>query len=162
MSGFYNQSDSDLESEFEQSNSGGGLRKMLEDALGEIKDLKKQLNSEKREQSTADLLKDKGLDPAIAELIPADMEPTAWLEKYSHLLGVPSAPADEAPAAPEVRMADDSDPAIAAEREALAAMQDAAESGSPAVPTTDALERLNKFEGTVDELEAFFRSGGLG
>lgn len=159
MSGYYNQPDSD---DFENEvggNNGGGLRKMLEETLAENKKLLAKLESKERENSTADVLKGKGLDPAIAELIPADMDPSLWVEKYAHLLGVPAnTPATEPAADPEMQLADDTDPALVAEREALAAMQNAAESGSPAV-SSDVMERMNKINSEQDLLE-FFRTNG--
>lgn len=160
VSGFYNQPDpDDFENEV-QGNNGGGLRKMLEETLAENKKLLAKLEERERGNSTADLLKGKGLDPAIAELIPADQDPEAWVEKYAHLLGVPkNTPAEEPAAEPEIQLADDSDPALIAEREALAAMQDAAESGSPAVVSSDVLERMSKIN-TEEELMAFFKSNG--
>lgn len=161
MSGYNYNANSDDDDQFVQDNSGGGLRKMLESALTEIKELKKQLNGEKREETATALLKAKGLDPAIAELIPAEMEPKDWLEKYAHLLGVKDTQPDNEPIVPDVQIPVDDDPALVLEREALEAMQSAAGSGSPAAPSNDALEALAKFEGTEDELMAFFQKGGV-
>lgn len=151
MSGYYNQPDPD-EQEFERGNSGGGLRKQLEEVLAENRKLLEKLNK-RDELSTADLLKGKGLDPAIAEIIPEGTDPSEWVEKYAHLLGVAKNTPDETPAAePELQLADDTDPALAAERERLAAMNDAQESGTPPV-YTDAMERLEK----VDSEEELLR-----
>lgn len=149
MSGYYTQPDPD-EQEF-AGNSGGGLRKMLEETLAENKKLLDKLNERERGKTTADLLKGKGLDPAIAEIIPEGADPSEWVDKYAHLLGVAKNTPDETPAAePELQLADDTDPALAAERERLAAMNDAQESGTPPV-YTDAMERLEKVD-SEDEL----------
>lgn len=156
VSGYNYQSDSDDELEFERGNSGGGLRKMLEETLKENKKLLEKLEGKEREKSTASLLKDKGLDPAIAELIPADKDPKEWVEKYAHLLGVKDTQAEKPAVEPAIQMASDDDPALVAEREALAAMSNAAESGSPA-ETNDLLEQMNKISSEA-ELMKFFNS----
>lgn len=160
MSGYYNYPDPDDTER--QDNSGGGLRKQLEEALKEIKELRGELSKDKREQTVTDLLKGKGLDPAIAELIPADQDPTAWVEKYAHLLGAQAPEVlEEAPAndQPEIVGVEQDDPALVAEREALAAMQDATESGSPISNAPDILEKMNKI---TDEQEfwAFIAKNG--
>lgn len=158
MSGYNYQSDSDDELEFDRG-SGGGLRKMLEETLKENKRLLEKLEGKEREKSTAALLTDKGLDPAVAELIPADADPKEWVEKYAYLLGAKDrAKAEEQAAEPEIQAAADDDPALVAEREALAAMQDAAESGSPVI-TNDLLEKMNKID-SESELLKFFNSNG--
>lgn len=156
MSGYYNQSDDSFE---ESMSTGGGLRKMLEDALSENRKLLDKLNQRERGRTTAELLKDKGLDPAIADIIPSDTDPAQWVEKYAHLLGTPrnEEPQMEEPAAePELQLADDSDPALVAEREALAAMHDAQESGSNSVISKDVLEQMNKIN-SEEEFVKFLR-----
>lgn len=158
MSGYqYNQSDSYGES---QDGGGGGLRKQLEDALAEIKDLRKELTQEKRADSAEALLKDKGLDPALKDLIPDDMEPAAWVEKYAHLLGTkPASESGQPGEAPEIVAPADDDPALVAEREALAQIQGAAASGQPTTVTSDVLERMSKIQNEAELLE-FFRTEG--
>lgn len=164
MSGYnYNSDDEDFENEV-SSNSGGGLRKMLEEALGEVKSLKAQLNSDKREKSATELLKSAGLDPAIAELIPQDADPKAWIEEKAHLFGLkvqgdPNPVLEDEAEASEIQVPDDSDPALVLEREARAAMNDAQESGSPAHVDSDLLERMDKIT-SEDELIKFFQSNG--
>lgn len=160
MSGYNYQSNSDDFNEVERNGSGGNLRKMLEDALAENKKLLNKLNKQEREKSATDLLKDKGLDPAIAELIPDDTEPAAWVEKYAHLLGVKTdAPPLQPVVEPEIVAAVDDDPALVAEREALAAMQDAHESGLPPAVANSLLEKMDKI-GSEEQLIAFFNSNG--
>lgn len=167
MSGYNNWSD---ESDFENeggSQGGGGLRKLLEQTLEENKKLREAIEGKEREKSTAALLKDKGLDPAIAELIPEGTDAKAWVDKYSHLLGVPeNTPNHEQAVEPEVHLSDDSDPAIvarreelAAERKALADMQEAAESGLPASVHNDLVQQMNKID-SEDALLKFFEQNG--
>lgn len=166
MSGYYN-SDSDDDFEYDARNNGGGLRKMLEETLAENKKLLAKLESKERATSTSDLLKEKGLDPAIAELIPADTDAKAWVEKYAHLLGVAKGtPADEPAVEPDVQASDDSDPAVQLEKQrladeqaALADMQSAQEQGLPANLSSDLLERMEKIT-SEDELLKFFKSNG--
>lgn len=155
MSGYYNQPDSE-DDQFED-NTGKGLRAQFEKLLKEHNELKASL----QKTNAADVLKGKGLDPALADLIPTDQDPAAWVEKYGPLLGVkqgtPSM--DEDPAGePAVQVAPD-DPALAAEREALAAMHDAQETGQPATVTADILERMDKID-SEEELMKFFRQNG--
>lgn len=163
---------SELEDEFNESQQrgGGGLRKMLEEALAENKKLVQRLEKQDREKSTSDLLKEKGLDPAIAEIIPEGTDASAWVDKYAHLLGVPQNTEVHEPAAePEAQLADDSDPALVARRQeladeqrALAAMQDAAESGYPPEVSSDLLSRMDKINTEAELIEFFNSNGALG
>lgn len=160
MSGYYSSDPDDFEGG--QNNSGGGLRKQLEEALGEIRSLRQKLEGDSRKKTVTDLLKDKGLDPAVQELIPSDTDPNEWIEKYAHLLGA-QAPEklEEAPVTePKIQVAPDDDPALVAEREALAAMQGAAESGHQAVISNDLLEGMDKIN-TEEELISFFKKNGM-
>lgn len=165
MSGYENEwSDSDFDNEGGRQ-GGGGLRKMLEESLAENKKLLEKLNGKEREADAAALLKGKGLDPALVALIPPNEDPKAWLAEKGHLLGIKSDAVDEDAGEPEVQVASDDDPAVqarkqelAAEQAALAGMQDAAESGSPAI-NADVLERLDKIE-SEEELMKFFNSNG--
>ena len=161
MSGYYDPSDPDG-FESNQNNSGGGLRKQLEEALGEIRSLREKLEGDSRTKTVTALLKDKGLDPAIQELIPSDTDPAQWLEKYAHLLGVQGAEKlEDAPVTvPKIQTASDDDPALVAEREALAAIQDAAESGSQAIISNDLIEGMDKIN-TEEELISYFKKNGM-
>lgn len=163
MSGYNNQSDSFDDSYGErQESGGGGLRKQLEEALAELKEARKVIGQMQSKDTDA-LLKDKGLDPAVKELIPEGANPSEWIEKYAHLLGakgterqVETAPSDKGP---DIVAPKDDDPALVAEREALAEIQGAADSGSPAHLTGDVIERMNKID-SEEELLEFFRTNG--
>lgn len=164
MSGYNNQSDSFDDYERQESGGGGGLRRQLEETLAEVKELRKQL-SEKQAKDTDALLKDKGLDPAIKELIPEGADASEWVEKYAHLLGakgterqVETAPSDSADD-PEIVAPVDDDPALVLEREALAEIHGAADAGSQSHLTGDVLERMEKID-NEDELLKFFGSNG--
>lgn len=161
MSGYNNQSDSFDDFDRQEGGGGGGLRRQLEETLAEVKELRKQL-SEKQAQDTDALLKDKGLDPAIKELIPEGADASEWIDKYAHLLGVKGTERDLAPAPsddPEIVAPVDDDPALVAEREALAEIQGAADAGSQSHLTGDVLERMNKID-SEEELMKFFNSNG--
>jgi hypothetical protein len=157
-----NQSDSFDDFERQEHGGGGGLRRQLEETLAEVKELRKQLNQREAKDTDA-LFKDKGLDPALKELIPEGAEPSEWIDKYAHLLGVKGKERDSAPADslddPEIVAPVEDDPALVAEREALAQINGAADAGSSAHITGDVLERMNKID-SEDELMKFFNSNG--
>jgi len=160
VSGYNNQSDSFDDFERQES-GGGGLRKQLEETLAELKELKKQMGLQQAKDAEA-LLKDKGLDPAIKELIPEGANASEWVEKYAHLLGAKGTEREVAPApsdVPENAVSPEEDQALVAEREALAQIQGAADAGSPAHLTGDVLERMDKIQ-TEEELMAFFSRNG--
>lgn len=171
MSGYNNNSDDySFLDEGEQSRGGGGLRKVLEEALAENKKLRQAIEGDQREKSTAALLKEKGLDPAIAELIPEEQDASAWVEKYAHLLGIPqNTPNDEPAVEPDVQASDDSDPAIvlrkqqlAEEQRALAEMQDAAESGYPPEVAQDLISKIQNTNSEEEFMKLLKENGALG
>lgn len=158
MSGnYYDNPDHD---ENVEDNSGGGLRKQLEAALEREKRYLKQLEGDRTKKAT-ELLQGKGIDPGVIALVPEGDDPVDWVEKNSHLLGAQNTEQDETVIdQPEVTMAPDDDPALVAEREALAAMQDAAGAGSQSsVVTNDLLEGMSKLN-SEEELLAFFKANG--
>ena len=170
MSGYTNQSssfdDGGYGQERQDGTSGGGLRKALEDALDKLEQTRQELEAYKKGDTAEQVLKDKGLDPAIKDLIPPDANPSEWVDKYAHLLGVQKdtkeqAKADEGSSdgGPEIVAPEDEDPAIALEREALSRINGAADSGSPAHLTGDVLERLERID-SEEELMKFFGSNG--
>lgn len=161
MSGYYNQPDPDG-FESGQDNNGGGLRKMLEEALAMNKTLVEKLNGNDRLKTVTELLKGKGIDPAVSALVPTDADPNEWLDKNGHFFGVKSAENVETQPGtePEITEPAVEDAAVVAERQARAAMQAAAESGSEAVPHGDLIEQMNK-AGTEAELIALMKSNGM-
>lgn len=161
MSGYYNSPNPD-DLDDDRNNGGGGLRKVLEDVLEENKKLRKLVEGDRREQTVAELLKGVGLDPAVAELIPSEADPVKWLDEKGHLLGIKKQEAANQ-SAPEskVQVATDDDPALIAEREALAAMNDAAESGQTATVSNDLIEKMDSFNSEAELLQFFKENGGL-
>lgn len=91
-----NQWDDESQDQDNQQQSKG-LRAQLERALAENKALKDQaatLTKQVRTQTISSLIKDKGLNPKIAKLIPADVESTqealdTWFEENADLFPAP-------------------------------------------------------------------------
>lgn len=148
MSGYYNQSDS-YEDDNLGDNSGGGLRRQLEDALAELKALRQEVSGSKREETVASLLKDKGLDPAVAELIPSDADPKAWLEQKGHLFVAPAPVVDETKpdAEAQARAAQQTEEANALEAAAREQMANAEAAGYTAVSQSD----IDRIAGLSDD-----------
>lgn len=140
MSGYYNESDSyDLDGG--QDNSGGGLRKQFEAALEELKALRAEVSGGRREETVTGLLQDKGLDPAVASIIPGDADPKAWLEANGHLF-VGAAKVTDPDPEPAAQAAADTDPAVLAEQQAQQQMAEAESAGFTAVVTQADIERV--------------------
>lgn len=155
VSGYNNQSDSE-NYEFED-NTGKGLRGQLEKALEKIA----KLEAAQQKTSAADVLKGAGIDPALADLVPKDTDPAEWVAQYGPLLGArPKTLEEEKPESEaKVEVPLEEDIAVAAEREARAAMGEAQDSGSASVYSTDVLERMNKIN-SEEELMKFFQNNG--
>ena len=159
MSGYINESD-DFEQELGGGNGGGGLRKQLEAALAKIDRLTEQNERQTREATVTGLLKDKGIDPALAEIIPANEDPEKWVEAHGALLSNfgKKAGEDDEEELPATHVAADEDPALTAEREAQAAMRQAQEAGVP-VYSQETLDQLDKIDNEADLLK-FFKENG--
>ena len=160
MSGYDNYSEVFDGDDLEQR-TGSGLRKQLEEALGEIRSLRNELNQGKREETVSGLFKEKGIDPAAAALVPADADPQKWLEQNAQFLrSVEVPPADqEKKTAPEEEQAQKPDPELEAERQQLEGLEKAGESGIPSTATQDQLTKLQSFDNEAD-LMAFIQSQG--
>lgn len=157
MSGYFDDPDE------RPDNSGSGLRKQLEEALTEIRELRAQVDKDStaaKAETATDLLKSKGLDPELLQLVPEGSDPVEWVGSYAHLLGAKEPEQVETKIdEPAIVAAPDDDPAIVAERQALAKMRGAAESGSSSVVSNDLLEGLSKLT-TEEEVLAYFRENG--
>lgn len=159
MSGYYEEPDPSEQLD----TSGGGLRKQLEQALSEIRDLRKELAGDKRQDTVADLVKGMGLDPAVAELIPeSEADPKGWLDKRAHLFGGQKAeePEEDPTTDPKTVKAPEVDPALLAEQEALDAMNGAAASGSQVTVSQDLLDQVEAVKDPA-ELEKLMRQHGF-
>lgn len=139
---------------------GGGLRKQLEEVLAMNKKLVDELTTERRGTSVNSLLKEKGIDPAVAQLVPEGTDPKEWLEKFGHLFlaGGTKMDQEELPT-PEVNsLANDE---LQAERELLEGINGVQDTGSPSTITLDSVEKLKSFT-NEDDLMKFINSGGTG
>lgn len=108
----------------DQPSSGGGLRKLLEDQLERNKKLEERLNKLEQGQTVEALLKEKGINPAVKNLVPAGANVEEWLASYQQIHGV--AQQEEAAPSPDDEINDQ----LEAERQALVRMQQDASSGS--------------------------------
>lgn len=162
MSG-YNEYPDLFDAEGRERQDGGGLRKQLEEALGEIRTLRNELNSEKRTKTVTEFLKGKGKDPAAASLIPQDADPEKWFNDYGSLLAdarkaeqvveeTKGSEETKDEAAPEVP-----DPALDQERMAMETLAGVQGTGIPSTATADPIQKIKSFE-TEEELLAFIRS----
>lgn len=143
---------------FQDRQSGSGLRKQLETVLEQNKKLIERLEQADRKSGTETLLKEKGIDPAVAELIPDGANAGEWLDKHGHLF---SARLDQAntDTAPDVEVAPDHD----AERDALARMDQSSSAGSQVVQQQDPLAQLAAIDNEADMLAFLDRQkGGTG
>lgn len=166
MSGYNYGSDSDFEGDG-PGGGGSGLRKMLEQVLEENKKLRESLEGDKRNETVSRLLKEKELDPAIAQLIPADTDPAKWLEEKAHLFvkgyereGEKQGDRKDLDNV-QVEVPSDEDLAVRLEEQrVLEEMSNAQQSGIPASVSNDLLDQLNKFQGSEEELIKFLGQNG--
>lgn len=163
VSGYNYYSDEFEDEEVLGRQNGSGLRAQLEEALKEIKDLRSELNQEKRQKSLTDLFAEKGKDPAAAALVPDGVDPKEWLDKNAAFIAdakkeqaVEESPEGEGGAAPEVP-----DPALEAERQAMERINAAAGTGIPSTATADPIQKMKSFQ-TKEELLAYIESNGAG
>lgn len=155
----YNGYTPESEDEFLDDTSGKGLRKQLEATLEEVKSLRAQLSGDRRTQAETEL-KGMGLDPAVLGLAPDGADPVEWVKEKAHLLGGKKVEEETPPIdQPAVQAALDDDPALVAEREALAKIQEAQAAGSSQVVSNDLIESMGKID-TEEELLSFFKQNG--
>lgn len=140
MSGYY-ESDSYDDNE-RQDNSGGGLRDYIKKLEETNKRLEKLLDKD-AEKTVTDLLADKHLDPAVANVIPKDVDPKAWLEENGRLFATSVPAAEQEEVVPEtVVVSNDDDLAVEAERQAREQMLAAQQAGTPVVITQADVDRV--------------------
>lgn len=154
MSGYYNDSYSDLDGAGRQEETGSGLRAMLEEALGEIKNLRGELEkvqSGQRQHSVTELLESKGINPAVAQIIPEGADPTEWLNEFGHLVG---AKLDEDESG-ELQTPEEPDPDLLAEQEAWEAANGLSrQSSGTTTSVSDPFAKLESFQ-SAEEMIAF-------
>lgn len=148
---------SNLDPYEDEQETGSGLRKMLEDALKREKELVSRLDRLERQAPVQALLKEKGIDPKVAEIMPQDVDPSEWLDKYASLFGKPLDQA-EVTDPPEVVVAPD----LLAEQQAQAQMQPSGDAAGNTTQQQDPIQKLKSFT-TEAEMLTFLnseRSGG--
>lgn len=165
MSGYNYSSDPDNIEDERPGGGGSGLRKMLEQVLDENKKLREHIEGKERNKTVTDLLKEKELDPAIAQLIPADADPAEWLKEKAHLFatGFERPQMEDRDDLNDVQVESPSEEDIAVmleERRALEVMSNAQQSGTPVSVSNDLMDQLNKFQGSAEELEKFLAQNG--
>jgi hypothetical protein len=145
VSGYYNEYSDDLDGNGRQG-EGGALRKMLEEALGEIRELKTELGkvqTESKAKSVSKLLESKGLNPAVAQIIPEGANVDEWLEQHGSLFKTTDARLDEDESGELPPAQDEPDPDLLAEQEAWEASHGVS-SGTPS--NTSSLDPMKQLE----------------
>lgn len=136
--------------EFEDQNESEGskLRKQLEDALRENRELKATV----KERAVEDILRDKGFDPGAKALVVAQVKDPSEIESWLEANGKFLARRQEAPPEPPAPAA----PAVSPEHQAaIQAITHAAP--GPGVPTPSSLWEEMGAAKTQEELHAFMR-----
>lgn len=136
---------SDVLGDFDHENgqqNGSGLRAQLETVLEQNRKLIERLEKAERKGTTEALFKEKGIDPAAADMIPAGADAGEWLDKFGRFLGVTPAPVENDPApTPEVQQVQ-VDPALAAEQAALERMNPGSDATGSTVTQQDPMQQL--------------------
>lgn len=158
MSGYYNEYSDDLDRNGGQG-EGGTLRKMLEEALGEIRELKTELGkvqTESKAKSVTKLLESKGLNPAVAQIIPEGANVDEWLEQHGSLFKTTDAKLDEDESGelpPAQNETSDLDPDLLAEQEAWEAAHGVSSGTSSTTSSLDPMKQLEQAD-TPEKLMA--------
>jgi hypothetical protein len=120
------------------------------------------LRAEKRKADVEVVIKTKGLDPKVAEIIPSDADPAEWLEKYGDVFGgkaAEQAGATQSTEAEPAKQEPREEHPLEGQFGAMQAAQDGAQApanvGFDLTRAEAALE-----EGGLEGFENFFRSGG--
>lgn len=161
-------SDENDQNQQNQQNQGNGLRAQLERALSEIKTLKDSnsaLTKQVREATISSHIKEKGLNPKIAKLIPTDVENTKealdkWFEENADLFPAPVSTEGQGDA--QTRVAEDEDPERAMEAEQMDRMADVANSGRVPQRQEDLMAKLRDPNLTQEKLLEIIAAAGGG
>lgn len=157
MSGFYDNEYSDLGGAGRQEESGSGLRAMLEEALGEIRTLRGELEkvqTGQRQTSVTDLLESKGINPDVAQIIPEGADPADWLNDFGHLFGS-TLDEDESGELRTPEEQDEPDEQLLAEQAAWEAANGlSSQSSGTTTSVSDPFAKLESFQ-SAEEMIAF-------
>jgi len=141
----------------DQQNSGGGLRKLLEDSLKREKELASRLDRLEQGQTVDALLKEKGINPAVKNLVPAGANVEEWLASYQEIHGAQQQSQQDSPPPADV---DDVNAQLDAEREALARMQQDANASGSTVTQQDPFSQLGAVNSEAELLALIDQSKG--
>lgn len=159
----------DLAALEEGSEGWKSLRSAYAKQNARLKELETKETQRERAEQIGSTLKEKGLDPAMAAIIPADANPTEWIDTYGHFLNTGAA-TPQVPATPPTPQApvvvDNQDPAVNAEidAEAIAAAQmQAAEQTGYATPEVinAQMQELTKVKTEDDLIRLIQQDGGF-
>lgn len=156
MSGFYDNEYSDLDGQRRQEETGSGLRAMLEEALGEIKNLRGELEkvqSGQRQTSVTELLESKGINPDVAQIIPEGANPAEWLNDFGHLFGS-NLDENESGELRTPKEQSEPDEQLLEEQAAWEAANGIAQSSGTTTQVTDPIAKIESFQ-TQEEMLAF-------
>lgn len=139
---------SDYDDDDQQDQGPKALREAREKAAREATEQRERadkLEKQLRDLTLREVLKERDLNPKVVELIPADADPTQWLETYGELFGAKKSaptrqqgePTDDGPTADEV--------------DQLRKQQDADAHGFRPGNEGDELQKLNNAE-SLDDL----------
>lgn len=159
----------DLASVEEGSEGWKSLRAAYAKQNAELKRIKDEQAKQARQTEITETLTSKGLDPAMAAIIPADANPSEWIDTYGHFLNTGAATKQEPvtpPSPQEPVVVDNNDPAVnaAINQEAiLAAQMQAAEQTGFATPEIiDAqMKQLSEVKTEQDLIGLIERAGGF-
>lgn len=133
--------------------SGSGLRKQLEEVLAANKSLMDRLNRLEKQPTVTALLESKGIDPAVAQIIPEDADPSEWLDKFGHLVGAKLDKVGTEQPKPEEHKTEP-DPALLEEQAAWEAANGIAQSSGTTTQVADPLAKIESFT-SKEEMLAF-------
>jgi hypothetical protein len=139
--------------------SGSGLRKQLEEVLAANKKLTERLDRLEKQPSTTALLESKGIDPAVAQIIPEDADPSEWLDKFGHLVGAKLDADVKVKPTPEENA--EPDPALLEEQAAWEAANGIAQTSGTTTQIADPLAKIESFT-SKEEMLAFLASQSEG
>lgn len=143
----------------QEASPGGALRRQLEETLAANKKLTERLDALERKANLEPMLKEKGIDPAVAQIMPKDANPDEWLTQFGHLFRSAKGETLDAPSAAQ-QPNQNPTPEELAEQQALQQMQGVVPTGDSVLATQDPIEKLKGFTNEAD-LIAFLQQGGM-
>jgi hypothetical protein len=163
----------DIDALLESDNGPKALRDALKKQKEARSALEKELadlRKEKRTSTIESVVKEKGLDPKVAEIIPADADPAEWLEQYGDVFGAKPAEQQAAQEQGSQQQVTDANTRpltaptaphpLQAQFQNLSSTQAGAQ--APTTPFDPSAMRAALAEGDLEGFENFIRSGTPG